>query len=97
MITALASIATLIPILVLGSRAGTEMLRPMAFVVIGGLVTSTALTAFALPILYFRYRPEPGTRTVDDDVDLARTSFVMLEPEETGSGFAAAVESPEQA
>jgi cobalt-zinc-cadmium resistance protein CzcA len=29
--------------------------RPLAIVVIGGLVTATALTLFLLPILYLRF------------------------------------------
>jgi cobalt-zinc-cadmium resistance protein CzcA len=34
--------------------AGAEVQRPLATVVIGGLVTSTALTLFVLPSLYLR-------------------------------------------
>lgn len=36
----------------LGSGAGAEVQRPLATVVIGGLVTSTLLTLFALPAMY---------------------------------------------
>jgi cobalt-zinc-cadmium resistance protein CzcA len=34
------------------SSAGAEVQRPLATVVIGGLVTSTLLTLFVLPVLY---------------------------------------------
>ena len=36
----------------LSSGAGAEVQRPLATVVIGGLVTSTALTLLVLPALY---------------------------------------------
>ena len=45
----------------LSATAGAEVQRPLATVVIGGLVTSTALTLFVLPALYRRIareRPE---------------------------------------
>lgn len=48
-----ASIAALglIPML-LASGVGSEIQRPLATVVVGGLVTATALTLFVLPVLY---------------------------------------------
>lgn len=51
-----ASIAAfgLVPML-LASGPGSEIQRPLAIVVIGGLVTSTLLTLVLLPILYRRY------------------------------------------
>jgi len=45
--------------LVLSSGPGSELQRPLAIVVIGGLVTSTALTLILLPILYERFAEEP--------------------------------------
>lgn len=90
--TVVATIATLLPLVILGADAGAEILRPMAFVVIGGLVTSTTLTALVLPALYLQFRDEPGTRTTDDDVELARGTVIILDPPErtAGSGIAAA-------
>ena len=38
--------------MLLGSGAGSEVQRPLAAVVIGGLVTSTVLTLFVLPTVY---------------------------------------------
>jgi CzcA family heavy metal efflux pump len=49
-LAAAATVAVLIPLLFLGSG----MLRPLACVVIGGLVSSTLLTVFVIPALYFR-------------------------------------------
>ena len=51
-----ASIAALglVPLLFV-SGPGSEIQKPLAVVVIGGLVTSTALTLFILPVLYRRF------------------------------------------
>ncbi len=51
-ITALTVAAVFVPLLFLGNAAGVEVVRPMAVVVIGGLVTSTVLTLFVVPGLY---------------------------------------------
>jgi cobalt-zinc-cadmium resistance protein CzcA len=56
----------------LSSAIGSETQRPLAIVVIGGLVSATALTLFVLPVLYAvveerrlrgagRLRPVPRT------------------------------------
>jgi cobalt-zinc-cadmium resistance protein CzcA len=39
------------------TSAGAEVQRPLATVVIGGLVTSTLLTLFRLPTLYSAWMP----------------------------------------
>jgi cobalt-zinc-cadmium resistance protein CzcA len=36
----------------LSTSPGSEVQRPLASVVIGGLITSTVLTLFVLPVLY---------------------------------------------
>ncbi|OAT30116.1 cobalt-zinc-cadmium resistance protein/cation efflux system protein [Buttiauxella ferragutiae ATCC 51602] len=51
LITATVAILGLIPML-LSSGVGAEVQRPLATVVVGGLLTSTALTLFLLPLLY---------------------------------------------
>ncbi len=55
-----ASIAAfgLVPLL-FATGPGSEIQRPLAIVVIGGLVSSTALTLIVLPILYRRFGGEP--------------------------------------
>ena len=42
----------------LATSAGAEVQRPLATVVIGGLVTSTLLTLLVLPTLYSRFAPK---------------------------------------
>ncbi|WP_296594934.1 CusA/CzcA family heavy metal efflux RND transporter [Phenylobacterium sp.] len=49
----------LVPLL-LASGPGSEIQKPLAIVVVGGLVTSTALTLVMLPILYRRFGLERG-------------------------------------
>jgi cobalt-zinc-cadmium resistance protein CzcA len=39
----------------LATGAGAEVQKPLATVVIGGLISATLLTLFALPTLYARY------------------------------------------
>lgn len=51
LMTALTTILGLVP-LALGIGEGTEMNQPMAIVVIGGLLSSTFLTLFIVPIIY---------------------------------------------
>ncbi|GGZ16497.1 acriflavine resistance protein B [Echinicola pacifica] len=61
MLTALTDILGFLP-MALSSSAGAEVQRPLATVVIGGLLTSTILTLFILPILYqwMESRPSNG-------------------------------------
>ncbi len=54
MMTASITAFGLIPLL-FASGPGSEIQRPLAIVVIGGLITSTALTLMLLPILYLRF------------------------------------------
>jgi cobalt-zinc-cadmium resistance protein CzcA len=46
------------------TSAGAEVQRPLATVVIGGLLTSTPMTMLLLPVLYPWFAPRP--RTEDD-------------------------------
>ena len=51
LMTALVASLGFVP-MALSTSAGAEVQRPLATVVIGGLVTSTALTLLVLPTLY---------------------------------------------
>jgi cobalt-zinc-cadmium resistance protein CzcA len=62
----------LVPLL-FATGPGSEIQRPLAIVVIGGLVTSTLLTLVLLPILFARFgegKEDIVTNPVEDGMDL---------------------------
>uniref|UniRef100_UPI0012DD35B7 efflux RND transporter permease subunit n=1 Tax=Sphingobium sp. DC-2 TaxID=1303256 RepID=UPI0012DD35B7 len=63
--TALVASLGFVP-MAIATGSGAEVQKPLATVVIGGLVSATLLTLFVLPALYARYgqgRPRPGPST----------------------------------
>ncbi|MEZ4698470.1 MAG: CusA/CzcA family heavy metal efflux RND transporter [Rhodothermales bacterium] len=62
LMTALTTALGLIPLL-FSSGTGSEVQRPLATVVVGGLVTSTVLTLLVLPALYKWFAVEPVAET----------------------------------
>jgi len=48
----------------LATGTGAEVQRPLATVVIGGLISSTALTLLLLPALYLRFGQRTEERTM---------------------------------
>jgi len=54
MMTASIAAFGLVPLL-FATGPGSEIQRPLAIVVISGLITSTLMTLFILPILYQRF------------------------------------------
>ena len=78
--TALVASLWFVP-MALSTSPGSEVQPPLATVVIGGLVTSTALTLFVLPLLYRAIagwrvvrRVAPPAPSLDGDADRARVS-----------------------
>jgi Cu/Ag efflux pump CusA len=61
LMTALTTALAFLPFAIAGNIPGNELVHPIAVVVLGGLVTSTVLTLFLLPVLYLRFgaSPEP--------------------------------------
>jgi hydrophobe/amphiphile efflux-1 (HAE1) family protein len=72
LMTTFAMIFGMIP-LILATGAGTEMRAPMAHAVIGGLITSTVLTLFVVPVVY---------TLLDDIKRKVRKSPKLVEKEE---------------
>jgi Cu/Ag efflux pump CusA len=62
LMTALATGLALIPLVVAGSIPGHEIEHPMALVVLGGLVTSTLMNLFVLPMIYLRFAHSRASR-----------------------------------
>lgn len=53
--TATTTALAVLPLALLGDVAGNEITQPMAFVLLGGLVTSTLLSLFIAPALHLHY------------------------------------------
>lgn len=53
LMTALTSALALIPLAVTGDRPGNEIQSPLAIVILGGLISSTALNIFVIPLVYY--------------------------------------------
>src|SRR3546814_8934546 len=64
----------LIPLL-LATGIGSEVQRPLATVVVGGLITSTALTLLILPAIYRWFRSEEHTSELQS---LMRISYAVF-------------------
>jgi CzcA family heavy metal efflux pump len=60
LMTTLCTGLALLPLIVPGSIPGHEIEHPMAVVILGGLVTSTLLTLFVVPVLYLRFGATPA-------------------------------------
>jgi Cu/Ag efflux pump CusA len=79
-VAALGTIVALAPLLVMGDVAGLEIARPMAIVMIGGLVTSTLVVLFVLPALYRMHGFVAKRDTVADELIVLPESAVEVEP-----------------
>jgi CzcA family heavy metal efflux pump len=67
--TAITTAVAFLPLALFGDIAGLEIAHPMAIVVLGGLVTSTLLYLFVVPVLYLSFgsspRPEVHARELN--------------------------------
>jgi len=64
LMTAACAGLALLPLIVAGNAPGHEIEHPMAIVILGGLVSSTALNLFLMPALYARFgreKPAPDS------------------------------------
>jgi Cu/Ag efflux pump CusA len=68
---AVATVALLLPLVLAGSTTGLEIVRPMAVVVIGGLVVSTLVELLVLPVLYLRFGATATEEAWSEDLLLA--------------------------
>jgi Cu/Ag efflux pump CusA len=62
-LSALAVGLPLLPLLFLGSVPGLEVVRPLAVVVLGGLVTTSLVGLLLVPVLYLRFAPRSQPET----------------------------------
>ncbi len=54
-------------VLILGGRAGYELLRPMAAVLVGGVVATALLVLYVLPVFYLRFASSPAAEAVEEE------------------------------
>lgn len=95
LMTALSAVLGLIPLALAAGEPGSELLAPLAVVVLGGLITSTFLNLFVVPagyLLFFHGRPLPWRTPGDPQEELScgPAKESELFPEEPGQA------SPEQ-
>ncbi len=67
LMTALSSALALVPLALGGELPGNEIQSPMAQVILGGLLTSTLLNGFIIPIMYFLTNKEIVREVMQDD------------------------------
>ena len=76
LMTALSSALALIPLAVKGDLPGNEIQSPMAKVILGGLLTSTFLNGFIVPVMYWwLHRKETGAEKSGPEGNLSQDKF----------------------
>jgi Cu(I)/Ag(I) efflux system membrane protein CusA/SilA len=66
--TALTSALALIPLALGGELPGNEIQSPMAKVLLGGLLSSTLLNGFIVPIMYFYLHRKGGVKFSEEEI-----------------------------
>lgn len=86
LIAMLATAVVFAPIAFAGNAAGLEIVQPMAVVVLGGLVTTTVVNVFVVPVLYFRYGFLLDRDSWTDDLLAPASEQQPAAPDETRTG-----------
>jgi CzcA family heavy metal efflux pump len=76
-----------LPFVIMGSRPGLEVVNPMAWVILGGLVTTTLFSLFVLPALYLRFAAAQPEVAPDDEL-LYRWAAAEPAPAQAGAATA---------
>jgi Cu/Ag efflux pump CusA len=74
---------------IMGTQPGLEVVHPMAVVILGGLVTTTAVSLFVLPALYLRFGGHQPTLSPEEEL---MQRWAGVEPAPAGAAAAAGVE-----
>ena len=85
LLTALAAAAVLGTFMIAGTVAGLEIIQPMAVVIFGGLITTTALHLVILPALYLRYGFVAERDTFAEEMDVTIPEIDTVPPVREGS------------
>ncbi len=63
LMTALTAALALIPLALAGEKPGNEIQSPMAIVILGGLLSSTLLNIYVVPIIYYLFQKKQEEKT----------------------------------
>ncbi|KOH44552.1 multidrug transporter AcrB [Sunxiuqinia dokdonensis] len=63
LMTALTAALALIPLALAGEKPGNEIQSPMAIVILGGLLSSTLLNSYVVPIIYYLFQKKHEEKT----------------------------------
>lgn len=66
LMTSLVTALALVPLLISGSEPGKEMLHPLAVVIFGGLISSTVISLFLTPALFYRFGRNAAAKAAAD-------------------------------
>jgi len=66
LMTSLVTSLALVPLLLFGSEPGKEMLHPLAVVIFGGLISSTVISLFLTPALFYRFGRHAALKGAQD-------------------------------
>ena len=69
--TALVATLGFLP-MALSNGSGAEIQKPLATVVIGGLITSTVLTLVVLPVIYYLFHVKNNKKTIKHELDIKK-------------------------
>jgi Cu/Ag efflux pump CusA len=67
---------------IMGVQPGLEVVNPMAIVILGGLVTTTAMSLIVLPVLYLRFGGQQPTLSPEEEL---MHRWVGIEPAPAGA------------
>ena len=65
LMTSLVAALALVPLIISGGDPGKEMLNPLAIVVFGGLISSTIISLFLTPALFYRFGKKSALKLTD--------------------------------
>lgn len=74
LMTTLCTALALLPLIIPGSIPGHEVEHPMAVAILGGIITSSLLSLFIIPILYLKFGATPAPNPVNNTTAPAAVS-----------------------
>lgn len=69
LMTATVASLALLPLVFAHGQPGSEILHPVAIVIVGGLISSTLLDIFVTPVLFYRFGKKAAMASIEDKHD----------------------------